>query len=148
MPGNDCDGSKDRGDYGCIGLQNTNTGVICRQSDSNCPGYDPTTHTKYVCECPDSSKCSITGSSYTCKPKGKCSTNSDCDSGWCCDDKTPTYQCVYKGTILSSGGKSYLCDPPEGFVNSNENINTNTRTNKKSTLLDLLINPFSYFFKK
>jgi hypothetical protein len=44
-------------------------------------------------------------------------------------------------------GKSYICDPPEGFV-SLSNKNTNTQANKKLTLLDLLINPFSYFFKK
>jgi len=74
--------------------------------------------------------------------------NDECEGGWCCDDKTPTYQCVYKGTKISSGGKSWLCDPPEGFVNSsNEEINTNNQANKKLTLLDLLINPFSYFSK-
>jgi len=117
-------------------------------NDTDCSGYDPTTHTKYVCECPDSSRCSITGSSYTCKPKGKCSSNSDCDSGWCCDYSVGgTGSCRQMGTITSYGGRSYLCDPPEGFVNSsNEEINTNTQGNKKLTLLDLLINPFYYFF--
>jgi hypothetical protein len=37
MPGNDCDGSEDCGDYGCRGVQNPYTGVICCQSDSDCP---------------------------------------------------------------------------------------------------------------
>jgi len=153
MPGNDCDGSKDRGDYGCIGLQNTNTGVICCQSDSNCSGYDPTTHTKYVCECPDSSKCNITGSSYTCKPKPSCKNNTECDTGWCCnaDPKLPAGcrqligSCVAKGTPMCNN--QYICDPPEGFVSSSSE-NANHQSSKKLTLLDLLINPFSYFFKR
>jgi hypothetical protein len=54
-------------------------GAIDCVSDNQCEGYDPTTHTKYVCECPDSTKCNITGSSYTCKPKGSCSVPSDCE---------------------------------------------------------------------
>jgi hypothetical protein len=86
-------------------------------------------------------------STRTCKAIASCYRNDQCESGWCCDDKTPTYKCVYKGTIISSGGKSWLCDPPEGFV-SLSNKNTNTQASKKLTLLDLLINPFSYFFKK
>ena len=141
MPSNDCDGSKDCADYGCKGVRNPNTGTICCQSDSDCPGYDPTTHTKLVCECPDSNKCSITGSSYTCKSKPSCSSNSECDNGWCCDTITGAKNCTSKGTILSSGGVSYICDPPEGFINS-----SNESTNKKLTLLDLLINSFYYFF--
>jgi len=43
----------------------------------------------------------------------------------------------------------YIYDPPEGVVNSsNENIKINDQANKRLTLFDLLINPFSYFFKK
>ncbi|MCC5994733.1 MAG: hypothetical protein LM587_04065 [Candidatus Aenigmarchaeota archaeon] len=139
MSGNDCDGSKDRGDYGCIGLQNTNTGVICCQSDSNCSGYDPTTHTKYVCECPDSSKCNIIGSSYTCKPKGSCSAPSDCEDTWCCytPDIGGDRTCQKQGTIKSYQGKSYLCDPPEGFISA---------ANKQLTLLDFLLK-FNLFSK-
>ena len=83
-----------------------------------------------------------------------CSSNDQCEGGWCCDKdpKIPSGcqgsgSCVAKGTIMCNN--QYICDPPEGFVNSsNENINTNTQTNKKLTLLDLLINPFSYFFKR
>jgi predicted peroxiredoxin len=53
------------------------------------------------------------------------------------------------GVIISYGVRSYICDPPEGFVNSsNEEINTNNQASKKLTLLDLLINPFSYFLKR
>jgi hypothetical protein len=145
---NDCDGYKDCADSDCRGVRNQNTGVICCQSDSDCSGYDPTTHTKYVCECQDSSKCSITGSSYTCKPKPSCRLPEDCDNGWCCDYSVGGLgSCKQKGMITSYGGRSYICDPPEGFVNSsNEEINTNTQRNKKLTLLNLLINPFSYFF--
>jgi hypothetical protein len=83
----------------------------------------------------------------TCKPIPSCSLPGDCDNGWCCDTITGARDCKAKGTILSAGGKSWLCDPPEGFVSlSNENINT--QANKKLTLLDLLINPFYYFLKR
>ena len=148
---NDCDGYTDCADYECKGVQNPNTGTICCQSDSDCPGYDPTTHTKLVCECPDSSKCNIIGSSYTCKPKPSCLLNSDCDSGWCCysRDYGGSGTCEQKGKIISYGGKSYICDPPEGFVSSsNENIKTTDQVNKRLTLLDLLIHPFFYFLKR
>ena len=126
-------------------------GAVGCVSDNECQGYDPTTHTKYVCECPSPNSCSIIGNSYTCKPKPLCSSNSDCDSGWCCnahpalpaDCKQPTGSCVAKGKIICNN--QYICDPPEGFVNSS-NEKTNTQANKKLTLLDLLINPFYYFF--
>jgi hypothetical protein len=47
--------------------------------------------------------------------------------------------CQKQGTIKSYQGKSYLCDPPEGFVSS---------TNKKLSLFDFLLNfnPFSRGF--
>jgi len=125
------------------------SGFCCK--DNDCPGYDPATHTKYVCECPNPNTCSITGNSYTCKPKPLCKYNSECDSGWCCnadpalptDCKQPTGSCVAKGEIMCNS--KYICDPPEGFVSSS-NEKTNTQANKKLTLLDLLTNPFSYFF--
>jgi hypothetical protein len=110
------------------------SGFCC--SNNDCPAYNSTNHLKMYCDT----------STHTCKTIEKCRKNDECEGNWCCDDKTPTYQCVYKGKIISSGGKSYLCDPPEGFVNSNEN--TNIQVSKKLTLLDLLINPFSYFFKR
>jgi hypothetical protein len=106
------------------------TAVIECTSDRNCPGYDPNTHLKRYCDI----------STYKCKTIEKCGKNDECEGGWCCDYITPTYKCVGKGTIFSGGGKSWLCDPPEGFVN--------TQANKKLTLLDLLINPFSYFLKR
>jgi hypothetical protein len=112
------------------------TAVIECTSDRNCPGYDPNTRLRRYCDI----------DTLTCKTIERCRKNDECEDEWCCDYITPTYQCVYKGTILSSRGKSYLCDPPEGFVNSNEN--TNTQVSKKLTLLDLLLNPFSYFFKR
>jgi hypothetical protein len=64
----------------------TETAVQCC-GDTDCTGYDPTTHTKLVCECPSGSPtCSITGTSYTCKPKPKCAANAgECASGYCCD---------------------------------------------------------------
>jgi hypothetical protein len=129
--------------YTCVAVNCT--------SDNECQGYDPATHTKYVCECPNQNSCSITGDSYTCKPKPSCKYNSECDSGWCCnvdpalptDCKQPTGSCVAKGEIMCNS--KYICDPPEGFVSSS-NKKTNTQANKKLTLLDLLTNPFYYFF--
>jgi hypothetical protein len=113
------------------------TAVIECTSYRNCPGYDPNTHLKRYCDT----------TIHKCTTIGRCSTNTDCEGEWCCDYITGTRKCVSKGTILSSGGKSWLCDPPEGFV-SLSNKNTNTQASKKLTLLDLLINPFSYFLKR
>jgi len=52
---------------------------------------------------------------YTCTKCDPCVTGSDCGPGNCCDIQAgqPTGNCVGKGTIYNSGGKSYLCDPPE-----------------------------------
>ena len=137
---NDCDGLVDCADPDCAKVQNPNTGVICCQSDSDCSGYDPTTHTKYVCECLDSTKCNITGSSYTCKSLQHCYTNIDCEGGWCCD-RDPSLpdeckgegSCVKKGSTTTKCNNRYLCDPPNELVSF---------SNKKVSLLDLLINPF------
>ncbi|MEM3709138.1 MAG: hypothetical protein QXF43_05835 [Nitrososphaerales archaeon] len=78
--------------------------------DADCTGYDPNTHTKMVCECP--SGCTLTGSSYTCKPKGTCNFNSECDTNYCCDKEIGySGACVSKG--IYSDNPKYLCDPPE-----------------------------------
>ena len=91
---------------------------------------------------------------HTCQTIKSCADNTECEGGWCCDKDPKIPQgcqgsgsCVDKGTLMCNN--QYICDPPEGFVNSsNEEINTNNQASKKLTLLDLLINPFSYFFKK
>jgi hypothetical protein len=87
---------------------------------------------------------------HTCQTIEKCVDNTECDDNWCCDYLVGGQgNCKQKGENISYGGKSYICDPPEGFVNSsNEEINTNNQANKKLTLFDLLINPFSYFLKR
>jgi hypothetical protein len=137
---NDCDGLKDCADPGCKGVQNPNTGVICCQSDSDCPKYNSTNHLKMYCDINE----------HICKTIGRCVDNRECEDNWCCDKPMGgTGTCKQKGEIISYGGKSYICDPPEGFVNSsNENIKTTDQVNKRLTLLDLLINPFFYFFKR
>jgi hypothetical protein len=118
------------------------TSVIECSSDRNCPGYDPNTHLRRYCDI----------YTYKCKTLGSCTTNTDCEGGWCCDRDSSlpsscrlSGSCVAKGTIMCNS--QYICDPPEGFV-SLSNKNTNTQANKKLTLLDLLINPFSYFLKR
>ena len=56
---------------------------------------------------------------------------------------------VNKKVRLSPSVENHTFAIPEGFVNSsNEEINTNNQASKKLTLIDLLINPFSYFFKR
>jgi hypothetical protein len=77
MPGNDCDGSKDCGDYGCRGVKNPNTGVICCQSNSDCPSYNSTNHLKMYCDT----------KTHTCQTKTSCVDNTECEDNWCCDDK-------------------------------------------------------------
>jgi hypothetical protein len=138
---NDCDGLKDCVDPACKGVRNPDTGVKCCQSDSDCPSYNSTNHLKMYCHT----------RTHTCQTIGRCGKNDECEDGWCCysQDYGGSGTCKQKGEIISYGGKSYICDPPEGFISSSsEEINTNNQANKKLTLLDLLINPFSYFFKK
>jgi hypothetical protein len=112
--------------------------------DADCPAYDPNTHLKMYCDT----------NTHTCQTIEKCGKNDECESNWCCDrDPSLPSSCKLSGSCVAKGTRmcnnKYICDPPEGFVSSsNENINTNTQTNKKLTLLDLLINPFSYFFKR
>jgi hypothetical protein len=141
VSGNDCDGSKDCGDYGCRGVQNPNTGVICCRSDSDCPSYNSTNHLKMYCDTDE----------HICKTIERYGKNDECEGNWCCDKdpKLPSGcqgsgSCVGKGKIVCNN--QYICDPPEGFINSDENTNTNTQANKKLTLFDLLTNPFYYFF--
>ena len=74
-----------------------------------------------------------------------CSKNEDCPNGQCCDTFAATPKCVGKGTITSSGGKSYLCDPPEGFVEFKDKGKDPT---KSLSFLDMIINFLSHFFKK
>ena len=113
------------------------SGFCC--SDNDCPAYNSTNHLKMYCDT----------NTYTCKTIPKCTTNDQCENEWCCYSQTygGSGTCEQKGKIISYGGKSYICDPPEGFVNSS-NENANHQSNKKLTLLDLLINPFFYFLKR
>ena len=112
------------------------SGFCCGHDD--CPGYDPNTHTKLQCNL----------LTYRCEPKPYCENNDECDINYCCDTITGAKNCRANGTILSYGGKSYLCDPPEGlvetFVETKDNIE---KLNKKLSFFDMLINFFSYFFK-
>ncbi len=84
-------------------------------SDSDCSGYDPNTHTEteLVCDSPSGSYPRTSGSyTYTCKAKPSCSSNSDCDPGYCCDKLVGgTGKCVDKG--IYSKNPKYLCDPPQ-----------------------------------
>jgi len=101
-------------------------------SNADCPGYDPNTHLKLYCD-------PIT---HTCKPIPFCTEPVDCADGWCCYswDIEGDGSCKPKGTIVSYEGKSWLCDPPEGFISlTKENT---IKSAKKLSLFDLLINLF------
>jgi len=115
--------------------------------DSDCSGYDPDTHTKIVCECPDPG-CSLTGSSYSCKPKGSCYGNSDCDPNYCCDTITGSRECKSEGTIINYGGKSYLCDPPYGFATGESEIKHTTEEQEveATNLIDVVFGLLSRIF--
>ncbi|MCC5994525.1 MAG: hypothetical protein LM587_02970 [Candidatus Aenigmarchaeota archaeon] len=139
---NDCDGYTDCADYECKGVQNPNTGTICCQSDSDCPKYNSTNHLKMYCDI----------NTHTCKTIERCGKNDECEGGWCCDrDPSLPSSCRLSGSCVAKGTRmcnnQYICDPPEGFVSSS-NENANNQASKKLTLIDLLINPFSYFFKR
>jgi len=127
-------------DYYVVVALGTCGSITPCSSNADCPGYDPVTKLKLVCD-------QTTGA---CVPLASCKDNSECAPGYCCDTVTKTYSCnnTPKGTILSSGGKSYLCDPPEGFVEVKEVKYESEKPTKKLSFLDILINFFSHFFNK
>jgi len=132
-----------------VGGQN---GICCSQdckiggnccSNNDCTGYDSTIHTIMVCECPNvplttPPKCTLTGPSYTCKPKPSCASNPDCDTNWCCVtseiDSANSGKCVSRGIYSKP---QWLCDPPNWIIEIN---------NKNNAFLSLILsffNPFS-----
>jgi hypothetical protein len=167
MPGNDCDGSKDCADYGCRGVRNPNTGVICCQSDSDCPSknnikgkcdgpygtddpYTPGyTYTCYWKPCKSDDEC-VSGTYCYC---GVCSpsfTSAGCDPGKCCDrgyGGTNVYQCVSKGTIRNIGSVSYLCDPPE-WNSSDENSEIKKELKAEKNIFESILSFFYFFFQR
>ena len=121
------------------------SGFCC--SDDDCSGYDPDTHTKIVCDCPETG-CSLTGSSYSCKALPSCSDNSQCDPNYCCDTITGSKKCKSEGTIINYGGKSYLCDPPYGFDTTEGEINHTTEEQEveATNLIDVVFGLLSRIF--
>jgi len=129
----DADGKVDCADPDCAGKTGPG-GVTCCQSDGDCSGYDPTTHLKLICDT----------STHTCLYLQTLSIlvlflKIVLIIGAAMIKLEPK-DCKSKGTILSVGGKSWLCDPPEGFVSLSE------ERNKPLTLFDFLINFFSNLF--
>ena len=111
-------------------------------SDENCTGYDPNTHTKLVCECPAGPPtCTYKGNSYSCVPLQSCSSNDQCDEGFCCDADPNgpggSGQCVSKG--IYSTNSQYLCDPPNWVSVESEDI----QVEKSKSFWDILISFFS-----
>jgi len=102
-------------------------------SDADCSGKACGNYTAY---------CDTT--SYRCACRTSCSSNSECASGYCCKyaaDASLSKECVGKGTTVSAGRKSYLCDPPEWSAESPK-VNKET----KPTIFDLILNFFKNIF--
>jgi len=86
------------------------SGFCC--SDDDCSGYDPDTHTKIVCDCPDSGCSKHVNNNYRCVAKGSCSDNSDCDPNYCCDTITGSKKCKSEDTIINYGANlTYAIHP-------------------------------------
>ena len=87
---------------------------------------------------------------HTCKTKKSCRTNLDCADGWCCtSDILPSTHEEYgkrksEGTAINYNGKSYLCDPLNGFISSENQIGSLTK--KQINLIDVIIDIFSKIF--
>ncbi len=89
--------------------QACNAGLHCCSDDNKC----------HECcsdsDCTNSSAPICDQNSYTCRA----CTQLDCNQTECCEadiSKNVGGRCVSEGTIINYNGKSYLCDPPEGFV--------------------------------
>jgi len=141
---NDCDGLRDCADPDC-NCTMINLRTICYNGQ------------KMIClpnlKCVSINRGDITywcdGSMWTTfRPndcdKNKCSSNSDCEPGYCCvtKDIDPNNEgkCVPKG--IYSNNPKWLCDPPE--LNSNQNVSTSQT--KSRNFFDLILNIFSSFF--
>ena len=111
--------------YECVhvaGCVKNKCGVQCC-SDTDCLGYDSTTHTKMVCDSPSGSL--HTNNDYTCKKLPSCGDNIQCDSTYCCD-KNIGYggSCVSRG--LYPANTKYLCttsSPAEWHECNQNNLN-------------------------
>jgi len=138
--------------YYCNGWQWTSYKPSgCCYSDNDCSGYDPNTHTRLVCDCPDSGCSKHENNNYRCVAKGYCSDNSDCDPNYCCaaDPNGPGGSGVCVGKGIYSDNPRYLCDPPYGFVTTEDKNPIGVTTKDQNTsvnLIDALINFFSNLF--
>ncbi len=112
---------------GCIYTTNTRG---CNKYSAECPPYD---YKVVLAKCP------------TTATLLECTKDEDCPNGQCCNTFSTPPQCKEKGTIISYEGKSYLCDPPEGFVEVKDEVKNPT---KSLSFFDMIISFFSHFFKK
>jgi hypothetical protein len=164
---NDCDGVKDCADYDCKGVQNPNTGVICCQSDSDCPSKnnikgkcdspygtdDPDTlgytYTCYWKPCKSDSEC-VSGTYCYCGVCSSTFTSAGCDAGKCCNrgyGEGAPGSCVSGGTIYNSGSISYLCDPPE-WNSGEENSDIKNESKAKKNIFESILSFFYSFFQR
>jgi hypothetical protein len=126
----------------CYDEANMNGRCVECYTDSDCSQSTkgPKCLSSKVCGCESDSDCKNAG--ITCDAKGfsnryaQCDTNThtctlcdacrikdDCKDTYCCPREitgyvqaTGDYNCTQKGRIINFQGKSYLCDPPNGFI--------------------------------
>ena len=137
-----CNGVDDDGDNlidckdpECRGKECPN-GKICCQDESDC-GSLSSECKPYKPYCTDSK---------TCDCRKSCRQNSECVETACCTDdpngpKTGEEACKPEGTIIPSGGKSYLCDPPGWSINEEKQ-----EAFSKKSFFDLIANFFFNIF--
>ncbi|MFH7903544.1 MAG: hypothetical protein QW409_01110, partial [Candidatus Aenigmatarchaeota archaeon] len=133
---NDCDGKKDCEDPDCTGKQGPN-GVICCQNDNDCNDFAKNNCQGFAAKCINN----------ICKCLKECTnTKTECYTGYCCANEIDKSRrdCVPKGTIINTGGKSYICDPPYYDISStNKNLNITT---EKITVLHKITNYLENLF--
>jgi hypothetical protein len=82
----------------------------CKDAGITCENSQPPYPNRYA-------KCDLT--THKCTLCDPCRTRYDCKDTYCCDkeiDVSFSGQCKPQGDIVPFGGKSYLCDPPNGFT--------------------------------
>ena len=124
------------------------SGFCC--SDNDC-GYD-SNNVKMLCDSPNGTDNPQTqGYTYTCYST-RCQYNSEVKSGYCCDaDSSIDPACrgsgvgVPAGTIICNG--KYLCDPPNGFVSTSEEV-SEVNKNLNGNLVGVLRSYLNVFVEK
>ena len=124
----------------CDGVWKSGSGYECC-TNADCPSDRPYCVNNKCVECRNNDDCADVDCSQQGYPNriaecrdnicqcGPCELDPQCKDGYCCLKSEG--QCKPAGYITSD--KKYLCDPPDGFVNS-------VKESTSSTLFDYLLN--------